>query len=266
MGFSVIQFKPTHEELNSIIRRHSDWVFKNIDQLGNHGRIDGRTDGEKAHFISTDLSDFDLRGVDLRGAHFSQVTFNNTNLAGAKLDGAWFYNCKLTNSNLSEVDFSDGKAESTTFTQCDLSRIGLERTELPDCVFEEANLAGANLVNGNISRTKFLNSDLTGVNLSYSWMDDVTDFYGSILQGVNFCCSGGNNYHVKTAQCVPLSFSYTADSMFLEDDHYTLEQWWSFTDEEIELMPFDLVWWHDWKPVLKRMIELSPAEPAIQPK
>lgn len=264
--------KPSHEELNNIIRRHSDWVSKSIDEVENHGRIDGRTDGEKAHFINTDLSNFNLSGVDLRGAHFSQVTFNNTNLAGAKLDGAWLHSCTLTNSNLTEADFNDGKAESTTFTQCDLSRIGLERTELPRCVFTETNLTGANLVNANINSTKLLNCDLTNASLVGSWMNDLTSFDGSILQGVNFCRAGGNNNQVKTAQCVMLCFSYTADSMFLENHRHTLEQWWSLTDDEIQRMTkgvfdgFTLGWWRDWKPVLKRMIELSPAEPAIRPK
>jgi hypothetical protein len=43
---------------------------------------------------------------------------------------------------------------------------------------------------------------------------------------------------------------------------HEIKKWWKFSDEEIESMSGGaLEWWKEWKPILKKIIKVSPAEP-----
>ena len=56
--------------------------------------------------------------------------------------------------------------------------------------------------------------------------------------------------------------TYSALEMNIGCESHEIEKWWAFTDDEIKKMaPNELEWWRKWKPVLKQIIEISPAVP-----
>jgi hypothetical protein len=124
-----------------------------------------------------------------------------------------------------------------------------------------ANLRGANLRGANLE-----DANLRGANLSYANLEDANledaNLRGANLWGANLRGVRGNRSQVKTLNVEGYDIAYTSNHMQIGCKRYEIEQWWAFDDEEIALMDCGaLEWWNKWKPVLKNIIEISPAEP-----
>ena len=102
---------------------------------------------------------------------------------------------------------------------------------------EQADLSGANLRDAN----------LRGANLS-----ELSSIWGLT----------GNLREVKAIQADIWPVTYTATHMQIGCQFHTLAEWWAFNDEEIGRMDSKaLDWWAVWKPILKQIIDASPAVP-----
>ena len=154
-----------------------------------------------------------------------------------------------------------------------------------------AHLWGANLGGVNLWRAHLWGADLRGANLRYADLRGA-DLWGANLGGVNLWCANlwganlrganlrdadlrrahlwganlrdctGNMQHVKSVMCDQYAVAYTADVMQIGCERHTIEDWWGFDDERIAAMDgHALEWWRRWKPILKQIIDTSPAEP-----
>ena len=145
---------------------------------------------------------------------------------------------------------------------------------------ERANLSGANLRDANLSyaylRGAYLSyANLSGANLSYANLRDanLSDAYlrGAYLRGAylselsSIWGVTGNLREVKAIQADVWPVTYTATHMQIGCQFHTLAEWWAFNDEEISCMDSKaLAWWSVWKPILKQIIEASPAVPGSE--
>ena len=73
----------------------------------------------------------------------------------------------------------------------------------------------------------------------------------------------GEKTHIKSGQIETYQFAYTDEYLQIGCESHGIEEWWSFGDERIKKMEGDkaLEFWIKWKPMLKQIIEMSPAEP-----
>ena len=122
---------------------------------------------------------------------------------------------------------------------------------LSGAYLRNADLTGANLRNANLRNADLRNADLTDAELG-----EVSSLWGTI----------GNMREVKTVQCGTWPVTYTADLMQIGCQIHSLDEWWTFTDDEISRMDADaLTWWSKWKPILESIIEASPADTPADP-
>ena len=112
----------------------------------------------------------------------------------------------------------------------------------------EAIKAGADLSDADLR-----GADLRGADLS-----------GADLRGIRSLLGAtGNMSEVKAVQCDLWPVTYTAEKMQIGCQFHALAEWWSFSDAEIKSMDSQaLAWWAIWKPILQKIIEVSPATPS----
>ena len=168
---------------------------------------------------------------DLSGANLSDANLRGANLRGANLSGANLRGTYLSNANLSGADLSG--------------------TNLRGACLRGANLSGADLSGTNLSGTNLSGAYLSGTNLSGTNLSGASSFWGTV----------GNCQQIKSIQADTWPVTYTATHMQIGCQLHTLKEWWSFGDEEIVRMAScALAWWRVWKPILRKVIETSPAK------
>ncbi|WP_139092992.1 pentapeptide repeat-containing protein, partial [Pseudomonas sp. AU11447] len=141
----------------------------------------------------------------------------------------------------------------------------------------DANLRGANLRGANLRGANLRGANLRGANLSDADLSDA-NLRGANLRGANLSGANlrganlselssiwgatGNLREVKAIQADIWPVTYTATHMQIGCQFHTLAEWWAFNDEEISGMDSKaLAWWSVWKPILKQIIDASPAVP-----
>lgn len=159
-----------------------------------------------------------------------RADFSDTDLSG--LD--------LSNENLININFVDARLISTDF----------RNSKLNDSVFENAELSCANFSGSDLSSVNFIYSSLDKVNLSD------TDLWNVI----------GNMVEIKSLQLERWAVVYTSDRLQISTENHSIQDWWSFSDERIAAITplnpsFSLEWWKKYKPLIKQIIETSPAQP-----
>ncbi|MCB2251815.1 hypothetical protein KTQ74_07915, partial [Pseudomonas chlororaphis] len=96
-----------------------------------------------------------------------------------------------------------------------------------------------------------------GANLRDANLGELSSIWGA----------SGNCKEIKAIQCDIWPVTYTAERMQIGCQFHALAEWWAFADDEIEGMDSRaLAWWKVWKPILKQIIETSPAVPGGKPK
>lgn len=141
--------------------------------------------------------------------------------------------------------------ERAVLAHADLAHADLAHTDLT-----YADLRGTNLTGADLAHTKLSYAHLRGTILSYA------DLRGTDLTGVSsFWGAVGNCSQIKSLQVDTWPVVYTATHMQIGCRLHTLEEWWKFSDEEIRQMDDKaLAWWRIWKPILRMIIETSPAK------
>lgn len=126
---------------------------------------------------------------------------------------------------------------------------------------ERANLYDANLYNANLCDANLFGANLFGANLR-----------GANLRGANLCGADlennglwdtcGDNRFIKTLiNCGKYTITYTKDRIQIGCKNYSIEQWFSFSDDEIYVMDTGaLEWWKEVKDWLKETINKFPAD------
>ncbi|MGH9968299.1 MAG: pentapeptide repeat-containing protein [Pyrinomonadaceae bacterium] len=94
--------------------------------------------------------------------------------------------------------------------------------------------------------------DLRYADLRYADLMDISSLWGAV----------GNLSEIKSIQCDKWEVTYTEDRLQIGCQFYKIEEWWAFSDKEIALMDGSaLAWWAIWKPIIRLIIETSPATP-----
>ena len=134
----------------------------------------------------------------------------------------------------------------------------------------------ANLTYANLTRANLCDADLRGANLRGANLCDA-DLRGANLRGANLCGANlrganllprriwgaiGNMRHIKSIQAERYAITYTHDHLQIGCQKHLISDWWEL--EEHQILEMDgrsaLEWWKKWKPLLKQLIEMSPAE------
>lgn len=103
----------------------------------------------------------------------------------------------------------------------------------------------ANLSDANLSR-----ADLRGANLSDA------DLRRADLRGANLRGAIGNNKEIKTIQLGTWTVVLTKYVMAIGCQQHSIEQWFSFTDDEIKRMDIKAIeWWNKNKQIIKMIVE-----------
>ena len=112
---------------------------------------------------------------------------------------------------------------------------------------ERANLSDADLSCACLRGADLSRADLRGADLS-----EIRSLWNAT----------GNMSEIKSVQCDLWPVTYTADMMQIGCQFHAIAEWWEFSDSEINRMDSQaLAWWSIWKPILKNIIEVSPATP-----
>ena len=148
---------------------------------------------------------------------------------------------------------------------------GGERADLSGSDLRGSNLRGSNLRGSNLHDSDLSYSDLRGSDLRGSDLigSDLrgsnlrdSNLIGSNLRGINLWNAIGNNRHIKTIQAGKYIVTYTSENMSIGCESHSIKDWWKFDDDTIDAMDTGaLEWWKVWKPILKKIIKVSPAEP-----
>ena len=110
---------------------------------------------------------------------------------------------------------------------------------------ERANLVRANLDGASLDGASLVRASLDGANL-----------VGANLEGAT-----GNSRHIKCLQSNRYPITYTAEVMQIGCERHDINAWWKFPDSTIAAMDSGaLDWWKVWKPILKKIIKISPAQ------
>ena len=167
-----------------------------------------------------------LTRANLTRADLTRADLTRANLAGANLTGAILCGVDLTRATLYGVDLTDAN--------------------LTRAILTDANLTRANLTRANLTGATLSGADLTGVGLADA---DLTNLLG-------------NMKHIKTVQTDKYLVTYTTRVLQIGCEKHSIEEWKNFDDETISEMDSGaLEWWTQWKPIIMKIIEMSPCEP-----
>ncbi len=97
-------------------------------------------DGKRRPLVKVDLSNTNLRGVDLSDLTFVDASFENSDLSMANLSTAEFMSTSLRRANLVEANLS-----GAVFQSCDFSRAHLRGANLGNAVFDGVNFCATDL-------------------------------------------------------------------------------------------------------------------------
>ena len=148
--------------------------------------------------------------------------------------------------------------------RADLSYANLCGANLCGANLWGANLCGANLWGANLWGTNLCGANLCGANL---WGANLcgANLCGANLWGANLCGANlwgvrGNNSQIKSIHCDKYDVAFTKDAIQIGCQRHAIEEWRSFSDDEISKMNDGaLEWWATWKPIIFSIIEASPA-------
>ena len=127
---------------------------------------------------------------------------------------------------------------------------------------ERADLRSANLCYANLSYANLCYANLSYANLRYANLRSANLIYANLSENqMEFAT--GNMSNIKTIQVGVYAVTYTAKVMQIGCQQHDIKDWWKFDDETIDNMErgTSLDWWKVWKPILKKIIKASPAEP-----
>ncbi len=163
----------------------------------------------------------------------------------------------LRSADLSSADLSSACLSSANLSFADLRSADLRFADLSSADLSSADLSSANLSSADLRSANLRSADLCSANLRSA------NLRCASLQESILCNTIGEMLHIKSGQLETYLFAYTDKYLQIGCERHDIEEWWSFDNDRIKEMEGDkaLEFWTKWKPVLKQIIEMSPAEP-----
>jgi len=132
-----------------------------------------------------DLTNADLRKVNMAGMKLYRANLSRANLKGANLAGSLLMAAYLQEAYLQEAILEKANAARADFVGAWLDKANLRNTYLDSVTFGNANLVEADLTNANIRDAKFIYADLRN----------------AILDGVVMSEMGPEGWVIKGVRC-----------------------------------------------------------------
>jgi uncharacterized protein YjbI with pentapeptide repeats len=180
------------------------------------------------------LTGANLKNSDLVAGNFTGADFEYSNISNSILDISDFTHARFHKTNLTGSSIANATFIGVSLTDCNLSDASLNRTN-----FTNALLYGSNLDNTTLWRTKFTGAKLDGVS----------------LEGASLCNCIGDGTVIRTLYIAPWRINVYNDIMAIGCEQHTIEQWYNFTDIQIDIMNKNaLQWWYTNKDTIKTWI------------
>lgn len=179
--------------------------------------------------------------IDLCHANLRYADLRSENLCRAKLAFS-----DLSFAYLHAANLSYAHLISARFHNADLYKADLRGANCSSADFSNSSLVYADLSNADISKANFSGADLSCADLS----------------GVRLCNTIGNMKEIHSAQLKHFGIVWTDRILAIGCKQYTIEEWRSFTDQDIFNMTTSLnsvVLWQKWKTIIFAMIKLTTA-------
>jgi len=207
-----------------------------------------------------DVSGLNMSGARISGVSLRGILMRNTNLAGADMSDSCLRGANMVGADLTGAELLGA----------DLCRVGLQSANLHTANLSHANLRGADLRSANLTC-----ADLSGADLGYAVLRGA-NLRGTNLRGANLAGAdltganlsdpasllgvNGNCREIRSIQVDKWPVAYTETHLQIGCQLHPIAEWWAFDDEEIDIMEEQaLQWWRQWKPILRQIIEASPA-------
>ena len=225
--------KITADQLTEILHKHDLW-------------LDDKEGGELA-----DLRYADLRYADLSYADLSYADLRYADLRYADLSYADLSYADLSYANLRYADLRYADLSYANLSYADLRSANLRYADLRSANLRYADLSYADLRYADLSYADLRSANLRYADLRYADLIEVNCLWGCV----------GNMLEIKSIQCDLYEVTYTAEKLQIGCKFHEISEWWNFSDSEISRMDAGaLDWWKVWKPILKQIIESSPAK------
>ena len=172
---------------------------------------------------SANLNRADMRGANLREANLSKATLIEADLSGANLDHAELFSimgtkirldgASLCGTNLREARLEGAFLRTADLSKADLQFTYLDKADLIDTIFRETRLVGATITNAYLYNAEFTKANLAG-----------SDFRRSNIEGASFReCKFANSTLLKVTLDSNTSFADMGDVKECYVDRYTME-------------------------------------------
>ena len=224
-------------ELDELIRSHEKW-------------LEGSPKGEKANVSRGSFEYLDFKRANLREASFVGCFFNKVNMAGVNLTSANLDKSELTHVGARNIDLSNARIANAT---------------LLGGYFNNANFRMVYAKDTRFINTQLNNAAFTGADIRYSDFR-FSDLEGAIFDNANLKGVIGDTRFIKTLYIEAYSVTYTHDRLAIGCKNYKIKTWFSLP-EETQYKIFNqeqIALWKKWKPILKKIIKMSPAEKPIR--
>jgi len=154
-------------------------------------------------------------------------------------------------ANLSSANLSSADLSYADLSYADLCSANLCSADLSSANLSSANLSFANLSFANLSYANLCSADLSSANLC-----------SADLSFANLSWVIGNSLNLKYIQSGKHEIIYSDKVMAIGCEQHDIKDWWKFDDKTISKMDCGAIeWWKVWKPILKKIIKVSPAKP-----
>ncbi len=162
-------------------------------------------------------------------------------------------------ANLEDENLEDENLIGANLRYANLEGANLEGANLRGANLRGANLRGANLEGANLRGANLRGANLRGANL------EGANLRAANLRAANFTGVIGNLREIKSLQIDNWPIAYTKNILSIGCKQFPIESWWGFDDHEIDGMSSGaLKWWKEWKNILMKIIEISPADDSEQ--
>jgi len=118
-----------------------------------------------ANLTDANLSEINLANADLRGADLTNANVTGADLRKTKLNGANLTNANLTKAKLTFANLTGADLTGVNLTKVIIRSNELDRAILIKANFAEADLRGANITSANLTSANFVGAKLAGTNL-----------------------------------------------------------------------------------------------------
>ena len=152
--------------LEEILENHLHWLKEDVDGWKEmRANLDGadisNTDLRFVNLKYASLNDVIFYKSDLRKANFCNASLQHTNLSYTDCRGATLNDADIFNSNLTHADFGDASLVGaylvcSNLTRADFRGTNLGWANLRDCVFYDTDLRDCNFIYANLRGSKYI--------------------------------------------------------------------------------------------------------------